>query len=53
MNLRSLGYHTDLMFPRFDGLVVDCGDYLAVRTPSNPRFYWGNFLLSSGSRSHL
>lgn len=45
MNLRSLGYRTDLMFPRFDGLVVDRGDYLVVRTPSNPRFYWGNFLL--------
>jgi RimJ/RimL family protein N-acetyltransferase len=45
MHLRSLGYRTDLMFPRFDGLVVDRGEYLVVRTPSNPRFWWGNFLL--------
>jgi hypothetical protein len=45
MNLRSLGYRIDLMFPRFDGLVVDRGGYPVVRTPSNPRFWWGNFLL--------
>jgi GNAT superfamily N-acetyltransferase len=45
MRLRSLGYRTDLIFPAFDGQVVDHGDYLVVRTPSNPGFYWGNFLL--------
>jgi GNAT superfamily N-acetyltransferase len=45
MRVRSLGYRTDLMFAAFDGQVVDRGDYLVVRTPSNPSFYWGNFLL--------
>lgn len=45
MNIRSLGYRTDLLFPRFDGEVIDRGDYTVIRTPSNPTFYWGNFLL--------
>ena len=45
MHIRSLGWRTDLIFPRFDGVVTDRGDYLVVRTPSNPGFYWGNFLL--------
>lgn len=45
MKLRSLGWQTDLIFPRFDGQVADRGDYLVVRTPHNPTYYWGNFLL--------
>lgn len=47
MKLRSLAYRTDLFFPAFDGQILDRGDYLVVRTPSNPTFYWGNFLLFS------
>lgn len=45
MQVRSLGYRTDLLFARFDGQVLDRGDYLVVRTPANPGFYWGNYLL--------
>lgn len=45
MELRSLGYRSDLIFTRFDGQVIDRGRYLVVRTPTNPTFYWGNFLL--------
>jgi len=45
MNIKSLGFRTDLIFPRFDGEITDHGDHIAVRTPSNPTFYWGNFLL--------
>lgn len=45
MIIHSLGYRTDLFFPRFDGEVIDRTDYLVVRTPANPTFYWGNFLL--------
>lgn len=48
MNVRSLGYRTDLLFSRFAGEVTDCGDHLAIRTPSNPTYYWGNFLLFEG-----
>jgi GNAT superfamily N-acetyltransferase len=45
MELRSLGYQTDLIFPAFEGEILDRGSYLVIRTPSNPTFYWGNFLL--------
>ncbi len=45
MKLESLGYRTDLMFARWNGEVTDFGEYLRIRTPSNPTYYWGNFLL--------
>jgi len=47
MIVRSLGYRTDLFFPAFDGEIIDRGDYLVVRTPANPTYHWGNFLLFS------
>ena len=47
MEVRSLGYRTDLIFPKFDGQILDRGDYLVILTPTNPTFYWGNFLLFS------
>lgn len=47
MDLKSLGYRTDLIFSAFDGEIIDRGDYLVIRTPSNPGFYWGNYLLFS------
>ncbi len=45
MNIRSLGYRTDLIFTRFDGLTEDRGSYLVVRTFSNPNYFWGNLLI--------
>jgi ribosomal protein S18 acetylase RimI-like enzyme len=45
MQLRSLAWRSDLIFPAFDGEILDRGRYLVIRTPSNPTFYWGNFLL--------
>lgn len=48
MQIASLGYCTDLIFPRFDGEVIDRGEYLVIRTPDNPTFHWGNFLLFDG-----
>ncbi|MEW5958971.1 MAG: GNAT family N-acetyltransferase [Chloroflexota bacterium] len=45
MHLHSLGYRTDLIFAAFDGQLIDRGHYLVIRTPANPTFYWGNFLL--------
>ena len=47
MKIKSLGYRTDLFFPTFDGQIIDRGNYLVIRTPTNPTFYWGNFLLFS------
>lgn len=45
MHVKSLGYRTDLIFPRFDGEIIDRGEYLVIRTTTNPDYYWGNFLL--------
>jgi ribosomal protein S18 acetylase RimI-like enzyme len=47
--VRSLGLYTDLMIRRLAGSqIADHGDYLVVRTPTNPSFYWGNFLAFPG-----
>ena len=44
--VRSLGYRTDLDLLLLGGsTVTDPGDHLVVRTPDNPLFWWGNFLL--------
>lgn len=43
--IRSLAYRTDLIFPAYDGEVLERGDHLVVKTPKNPGYYWGNYLL--------
>jgi ribosomal protein S18 acetylase RimI-like enzyme len=46
VQVHSLGFQTDLMLRRLEGGdVVDLGGYLAVRSPRNPGYWWGNFLL--------
>jgi GNAT superfamily N-acetyltransferase len=46
VKLTSLAYRTDLALLRLGGTrVEDHGDHLVVRSPHNPTFYWGNFLL--------
>jgi len=47
VEVQSLGYRTDLMLLRLQGsVVVDRGNHLVVRTPANPGFHWGNFVLA-------
>jgi hypothetical protein len=42
----SLGFQTDLMVRGLEGSeVIDHPDYVTVRSPANPEFWWGNFLL--------
>lgn len=44
--MRSLGFRTDLHLRRLQGAeTTDRGDHLVVRTPDNPAYRWGNFLL--------
>ena len=43
--IKSLGYRTDFIFNRLDGLVEDKGDYIVAKTTSNPNYFWGNLLL--------
>jgi ribosomal protein S18 acetylase RimI-like enzyme len=46
VEVRSLGYRTDLALLRLGGSEFeDRGDHLVVRTPHNPTYWWGNFLL--------
>jgi GNAT superfamily N-acetyltransferase len=46
MRVTSLGYRTDIALRTMEGAeVADRGDHLVVRTPDNPNFWWGNFLL--------
>ena len=50
VDIRSLGYRTDLTIRVLEGSQVeDRGDYLVIRSPHNPTFWWGNFLLVSAS----
>lgn len=42
----SLGFRTDLSLLELSGSTVhDAGGYVVARTPGNPGFWWGNFLL--------
>ena len=41
-----LSWHTDLAVLRLSGSEIEeRSDHLLVRTPANPYFYWGNFVL--------
>jgi GNAT superfamily N-acetyltransferase len=44
--IRSLGFRTDVMLLALQGSSIEEHDaYRVIRTPSNPTFHWGNFLL--------
>jgi GNAT superfamily N-acetyltransferase len=46
VEVRSLGCRTDLAILVLEGSqVTDRGDHLVIRTPGNPDYWWGNFLL--------
>lgn len=46
MNIDSLGFRTDLRLLEMTGSQIeDRGTHLVVRSPHNPTFHWGNFLL--------
>jgi ribosomal protein S18 acetylase RimI-like enzyme len=49
VDVTSLAFRTDLALLELGGSTVeDRGDHLVVRTPHNPTFWWGNFLLLDG-----
>lgn len=46
MDTTSLGFRTDLALLRAAGSTMeDRGDHLVIRTPDNPTYRWGNFIL--------
>lgn len=50
MEITSLGVRTDLALLRLGGSTVEeRDDHLVIRSPHNPTFWWGNFLLLRGA----
>ena len=45
ISIKNLGYRTDAIFHLRDGFVEEHAEYYAIRTPSNPDFWFGNFIL--------
>ena len=46
MDIKSLGYRTDIMLRLLEGGErTDNGAHIVVRSPANPSYWWGNFLL--------
>lgn len=45
MEITSIGFLSETMFQRFDGVVRDHGDFVEVRTPKNHAYWFGNYLL--------
>lgn len=49
MRVRSLGFSTDLAVLSAGGsTIAEADNHLLVRTPSNPTYFWGNFVLVDG-----
>ncbi len=47
-----LGWHTDLAVLRLGGSTFEThSDHLVVRTPANPTYHWGNFVLVTDTTS--
>jgi len=46
VRVKSIGWQTDLRLRELEGADIVAGaDHLVVRTPENPAYRWGNFLL--------
>ncbi|MCA9691267.1 MAG: GNAT family N-acetyltransferase [Myxococcales bacterium] len=48
MRPRSVIHRTEAAAVAFDGEVADRGRYLVYKTPKNPGYHWGNYLLYPG-----
>lgn len=44
MKIDSLAFKTELIFHRFTGIVFEYDDYIVVKTPTNPTYFWGNLI---------
>lgn len=45
MQVCTLGWKTDVYYVAKNGVIEERDRYIVGRMPSNPTFYWGNFLL--------
>jgi len=44
-NIENLVYRTDCIFHECNGVIEEKEDYFVIRTPANPDFWFGNFIL--------
>jgi hypothetical protein len=53
VDVTSLGFQTDLMVRGLEGSeIIDHPDHVTVRSPANPEFWWGNFVLLPTQAAH-
>ncbi len=45
MKIKSLGRQTDLIFSEFSGTIDTRDNYTLIKTPSNPGYHWGNYII--------
>lgn len=45
MKVNLLSHKTDLLVSEFAGNITDKGDYLVIKTPLRPNFFWGNYII--------
>lgn len=45
MNINSLLIKTSLIFARNESEIVERESYIAIKTPTNPGYHWGNYLI--------
>ena len=45
MNITSIGFLSETLFQRYNGIVKNHGGFVEVRTPGNYDFWFGNYLL--------
>jgi len=48
MDITSIGFLSETLFQRYNGIVRDLGDCVEVRTPESYDFWFGNYLLLAG-----
>lgn len=46
--MNNLGFHTDLIFLEEERQIIKFPNYLFVRSPNQPNYYFGNYLLLNG-----
>jgi ribosomal protein S18 acetylase RimI-like enzyme len=52
MEIKSIGLKTNLFMSSLLGQIYDRGDYIVIKTPLNPKFHWGNFVVFPSSPRH-
>lgn len=45
MKINLLSNKTDLILSKFSGEIIDREEYTVIKTPSQPNYFWGNYLI--------